>query len=113
MTPGNRTMSKLPFLTAVPPIATKIFLLASMSREFICQCPMVTPISLGGKACAQAVPATRLNISDNAAISLVMAEPLLRREFTPNYHSGRAGESHARLQANVRHAMIKSAGSDE
>src|SRR5712671_3057412 len=106
-------MSKLPFLTAMPPIATKIFLLASMSREFICQCPIVTPISLGGNACAQAVPATRLNISDNAAISLVMADPLLRREFSRNYHSAGVGGSHAVLQANVRHAMIKSAGSDE
>src|SRR6266567_5169442 len=65
-------MSKLPFLTAVPPRATKIFLLASISREFMCQCPMVTPASLGGYACARAVPATRLNISDKAAIRLVI-----------------------------------------
>src|SRR5258707_6697626 len=91
-------MSKLPFLTAVPPIATKIFLLASMSREFICQCPMVTPASLGGNACAQAVPATRLNISDKAAISLVIADPLLRREFARTYHSARLRGSHARFR---------------
>src|SRR6266576_1848433 len=74
MTPGNFTMLKLPFLTATPPMATKIFLLASMSRELRCQCPMVTPCALGGKACAQAFPAASVNISDNAAISLVMAD---------------------------------------
>ena len=49
MTPGNRTSSKNPALTAVPPIATKIFLLASTSRELRCQWPMVTPFSLGVK----------------------------------------------------------------
>ena len=47
-TPGNRTNSKSPGFIAVPPIATKIFLLASISLELRCQWPMVTPASLNG-----------------------------------------------------------------
>jgi len=47
-TPGNRTNSKSPGFIAVPPIATKIFLLASISLELRCQWPMVTPDSLNG-----------------------------------------------------------------
>jgi len=48
ITPGNFTISKLPFFIAVPPMATKIFLLASMSFEFRCTWPIVTPSGLGG-----------------------------------------------------------------
>jgi hypothetical protein len=42
----------------VPPIATKILLFASMSREFICQCPLVTPAALTGNGCADASAGT-------------------------------------------------------
>src|SRR5436309_10724556 len=103
-------MSKLPFLTAVPPMATKIFLLASISREFMCQCPMVTPASLGGYACARAVPATRLNISDKAAISLVIAGLLLRSEFARNLALRQGRRKPRPLQAQARHDMIESIG---
>jgi hypothetical protein len=41
----------------MPPSATNSFLLASTSREFKCQCPIVTPASFGGAACAEAEPA--------------------------------------------------------
>ena len=47
-TPGKRTISNAPGLIAVPPMATRIFLFASTSRELRCQWPMVTPTSLGG-----------------------------------------------------------------
>src|SRR5258706_430017 len=67
-------MLKLPFLTATPPMATKIFLLASMSRELRCQCPIVAPAAWGGKVGAEGVPAASVNISDKAAIHLVMAD---------------------------------------
>src|SRR2546425_3421115 len=72
-TPGNFTTSKLPDLMAVPPIATKIFLLASMSRVLRCQCPMVTPASFGGNDCAQTIPTARVEIIHRTAISLFIA----------------------------------------
>src|SRR5712671_6834311 len=99
-------MSKLPFLTAVPPMATKIFLLASISREFMCQCPMVTPASLGGYACARAVPAIRLNISDKAAIRFVMGDLLLCWEFAANLSLRQDRRKPRRLQANPWHDML-------
>ena len=47
-TPGNITLLKSPVIPGVlPPMPTKIFLLASTSFELRCQCPMVTPASLG------------------------------------------------------------------
>src|ERR1700677_3054455 len=56
-TPGNLTTSKSPRLTDVPPMATKIFLLASTSRELRCRWPIVTPASFAGNGCAEAAPA--------------------------------------------------------
>jgi hypothetical protein len=54
---------------AVPPIATKIFLFASMSREFICQCPLVTPAALTGNGCADASAGTSREITHDARSS--------------------------------------------
>src|SRR2546427_1105707 len=78
-TPGNFTTSKLPDLMAVPPIATKIFLLASTSRVLRCQCPMVTPASFGGNDCAQPIPTARVEIIHRTAISLFIAGSFLGR----------------------------------
>src|SRR5712692_4182518 len=75
LTPGNRTISKSPALIAAPPMPTKIFWLAAMSRELRCKCPMVTPASLGVNGCAHAVPAVRLDASQSAAISFFMTDP--------------------------------------
>src|ERR1700704_803492 len=71
-TPGNFTMSKSPGLAATPPNATKIFLLASTSRELRCQCPIVTPASFGGAGWAKAVPIVRLDTSQSADINAFM-----------------------------------------
>src|SRR5882724_5112693 len=88
-TPGNFTTSKLPALIAVPPMATKIFLLASTSRVLRCQCPMVTPASFGGNACAHAVPAgpagpagpaDRIEIIHTTEISLLIVDSLFASE---------------------------------
>src|SRR3989442_1393588 len=64
-------------------MATKIFLLASTSRVLRCQCPMVTPASLGGNDCAHVVPAARKQITHTGEISLVslfIADPLFEGE---------------------------------
>src|SRR5437867_10815345 len=71
-TPGNRTVSKLPPLTSVPPMARKIFLLAATSRLLRCQCPMVTPASFGGNACAHAVPADKPQNTNNTMIACLI-----------------------------------------
>src|SRR3979490_795678 len=63
----------------VPPIPTNIFLLTSMSFELRCQCPMVTPASLGVKGCAQAAPLVRADVSNSAANNRVMATSQLGR----------------------------------
>src|ERR1700704_6100050 len=65
-------MSKSPGLAATPPKATKIFLLASTSRELRCQCPIVTPASFGGAGWARAGPAARLDTSQSADINAFM-----------------------------------------
>jgi hypothetical protein len=75
-------MVKSPGLTTVPPMAARIFALASTSRELRCQCPMVTPTSFGGAACAKAdatmrFDTRRLDASHRAEISLVTAASLL------------------------------------
>src|SRR2546421_10979914 len=61
-TPGNRTVSKFPPLTSVPPIARKIFLFSATSRLLRCQWAIVTPDSFGGEGCADAVPAEERQI---------------------------------------------------
>jgi hypothetical protein len=63
----------LPALIAVPPIATKIFLLASMSREFRCRWPLVTPAALTGNGCAHAAAGTSSEITHSAEINFLMA----------------------------------------
>jgi hypothetical protein len=70
-TPGNLTYCNgAPcMLAAVPPMPTKIFLLASMSAELRCKCPMVTPASFGGMVCATAAPAARFDASHNAVMN--------------------------------------------
>src|SRR6267143_18762 len=55
----------------VPPIAKKIFLLASMLRVLRCQCPMVTPASFGGNACPHAIPAESIKIPHKTKIIFV------------------------------------------
>src|SRR4030095_9052328 len=72
-TPGNLTISKLPALIGVPPIATKIFLFASMSREFKCQCPLVTPAALTGNGCADVNAGTSMEITQTARSSFFTA----------------------------------------
>src|SRR6267378_4604249 len=66
-TPGNRTRALSPW-TSVPPIAKKIFLVASMLRVLRCQCPMVTPASFGGNACPHAIPAESIKIPHKTKI---------------------------------------------
>src|SRR5947209_598872 len=61
----------------VPPMPTRIFLLTSMSRELRCQCPIVTPASLGVKGCALAAPAASVVVRKSAAIRVLMAVSLL------------------------------------
>src|SRR5215813_462389 len=69
--PGNFTISKVPSLNAVPPKARKIFLLASTSPELRCQCPIVTPASLGGNGCAQADAVAKPVMSHSAGMSVL------------------------------------------
>src|SRR5262245_58932209 len=66
---------------AVPPIATKIFLFASMSREFRCQCPLVTPAALTGNGCADASAGTSMEITQTARSSFFTA--ILRAISSP------------------------------
>src|SRR5258708_11057422 len=61
----------------VPRMPTKIFLLTSMYFELRCQCPMVTPASLGANGCAQAVPAVRVDASNRAVINVRIIASLL------------------------------------
>jgi len=58
-------------VNAVPPKARKIFLLASTSPELRCQCPMVTPASLGGNGCAQADAVAKPVMSHSAGMSVL------------------------------------------
>src|SRR5215813_9355087 len=67
-TPGNRTRALSPW-TSAPPIAKKIFLVASMLRVLRCQCPMVTPASFGVNACPHAIPAESTKIPHKAKVS--------------------------------------------
>src|SRR5688572_5698184 len=69
-TPGKITASA--FVTGVPPMATKIFLLAWTSREAMCQCPIVTPASLKGNGCATAVPVASVEANHKPAITALM-----------------------------------------
>src|ERR1700730_10745430 len=80
LAPENLTPSAVPRVTPVPPIATKIFLLAATSCETRCQWPMVTPASLNGACCATAVPAT-VDASHNPAIKFFMNASLLRHRL--------------------------------
>src|ERR1700682_4979222 len=72
LAPGNLTPSAVPRVTGVPPIATKIFLLAATSCETRCQWPMATPASLNGACCATAVPAASVDASQNPTIKVLM-----------------------------------------
>src|SRR5689334_3932258 len=83
-TPGNLTISKLPALIGVPPIATKIFLFASMSREFRCQWPLVTPAALTGNGCADASAGTSVEMTQTARNSFFTA--ILRRISSSKFH---------------------------
>jgi hypothetical protein len=58
---------------------TKIFLLASTSRELRCQCPIVTPASFGGAACAKADPAASCDASHSVAIKVFIGPPPVER----------------------------------
>src|SRR5262245_31067177 len=69
---------------AVPPIATKIFLFASISREFRCQWPLVTPAALTGNGCADASAGTSMNITHDARSSFFTAT--LRRISSSKFH---------------------------
>src|SRR5215510_15315944 len=71
LAPGNLTPSAVPRVTGVPPIATKIFLLAATSCDTRCQCPMVTPASLNGACCATATP-TSIDASPSPIIKVLM-----------------------------------------
>ena len=68
-------------VTGVPPIATKIFLLAVTSCETRCQWPMLTPASLNGACCATAVPVASVDASHNPAIRFFMNASLLRHRL--------------------------------
>src|SRR3954454_21262333 len=67
----------------VPPMPTKIFLLASMSFELRCQCPMVTPASLGVKGCADTVPVATVVVRNNATSRDFMNASLRACDFPP------------------------------
>src|SRR5262245_41532828 len=100
-TPGNVTRCSGPPSAAVPPIPTKIFLLASILAELRCQWPMVTPASLGLKGCAQAEPLARHEVTNRAAIIVwIFIERLPVATFAhrvpdrpKRYHSVGTGES--------------------
>src|SRR5262245_57226966 len=79
LAPGNLTPSAVPRVTGVPPIATKIFLLAATSCDTRCQWPMVTPASLNGACCASAVPAARVNARHRLASRVFMEASRVER----------------------------------
>src|SRR5712675_1923355 len=95
-------MSKSPGLAATPPRATKIFLLASTSRELRCQCPIVTPASFGGAGCARAVPAARLDTSQSADINAFMGR--LPVGFAPSRAIGAKASIRAERAVGVAEA---------
>src|ERR1700676_4596386 len=72
LAPANLTPSAVPRVTGVPPIATKIFLLAATSCDTRCQWPMVTPASLNGACCARATPPASVDASQNPTIKVLM-----------------------------------------
>src|SRR5262245_49732473 len=72
LAPGNLTPSAVPRVTGVPPIATKIFLLAATSCDTRCQWPMVTPASLNGACCATATPTVSIDASPSPIIKALM-----------------------------------------
>src|SRR5258708_15304309 len=69
---GNLARSAVPRVTGVPPIATKIFLLAATSCDTRCQWPMVTPASLNDACCATAIPGVSVDASQNPTINALM-----------------------------------------
>src|SRR2546421_11939424 len=71
-TPGNSTTSLSPRLITLPPKVTKNFLLTSAFCELRCQCPMFTPISLGGNATGCAVAALAAIVKANAKTAIVV-----------------------------------------
>src|SRR5579871_1144868 len=62
-------------------MATKIFLFASTSFEFMCQWPFVTPMALGGAGCAEPAVVARQNASETAVRRFLMADPSSRWVF--------------------------------
>jgi hypothetical protein len=70
--PGNIISGAPPGRKSFPPIARKIFLLASESLEMMCQCPIVRPNSLNGAGCAAAFPMASADASATIAATAVV-----------------------------------------
>jgi hypothetical protein len=66
-----------PGMNNLPPMARKIFLLASTSFEARCQCPMVTPTVLNGAGCAAAMPAVSTEASNKPTNIFVFTDASL------------------------------------
>src|SRR6516162_11003788 len=95
-------------LLSTPPMARKIFLLAATSFELRCQCPMVTPASLGAYGCAKAVPAARLETRHKAEIEinvLIAGTSQLSSHSTVRSGGILAPGRHARKCADSRFMM--------
>src|SRR5262249_30858408 len=80
-----------PGMNNLPPMARKSFLFASTSFEAMCQCPMVTPISLNAAGCAAAVPANASNKTTHICVfadASRLVELLKAPEFNPSPVAG-------------------------
>src|SRR5215472_16081510 len=80
-----------PGINNLPPMARKSLLFASTSLETMCQCPIVTPISLNGAGCARAVPAVSVKANNKATHTIVFMDASLLRRCAASRFSARRG----------------------